>query len=334
MKRVPNSLCLAEHVLTLKNVVAAWAEYNARRPMKLRREYNPRVAEEILAEMRTDFAGIIGTPRRKRIHEGGKWRDLEIPSFKSSIAQIALWRVCGPFVERRIPDQSFSSRKGKGGHLCARKCERFVHQNEGGDAKYCWFFDIKGYYRHIQKHILMHRVESIFKDKRIVEMFRVVIYSTPVGLPIGYPFSHALANLYLVPLYYLIMSVKGVAKAFIYMDNWNVFARAKKALHKARALAVRWLDGVGCWMKADWQIFPTAERGVKICGLVVRAGRKSRLFRGIWHHAVKTFEHYKVDPSERLFLSLMSRLGWLRLVRQEYNDVFKLNTKGGYLWPS
>lgn len=330
-KRYPISLKLFEAVHTLKNVTTAWGIYNARRPMRLRHEFNMAKAEWILRMMRDDFAGIVGSPRNKRIHEGGKWRDLEIPSFEASIAMIALWRVCGPLIERKIPDQSFSSRKGKGGHLCAKKCERFVHQNADGLARYCLYFDISKFYLHILKRVLMSRIEGIFKDRRIVGMFRVIVYSTPVGLPIGYPFSHALANLYLTPLYYLIMSVKGISKAFVYMDNWNIFSSCKKALHTARKLAAKWLDGVGCALKRDWQLFPTAARGVKICGLVVYAKKPSRLFRGIWHRTLRAFDRYRIRPTEKLFRSLMSRLGWLMSVHQQYNPIFKL--EGGYIWP-
>lgn len=329
MKRIGGDLF--EKVMTYENVVTAWAKFNLNRPMELRKAFDPNIAHSILGQMMSDFKGIIGTPRKKTIREGGKDRELEIPSFGASIAMLALWNVCGPYIERRIHDQSFSSRKGMGGHLAAKKCERFVHTHAEDDAKYCWYFDIRKFYRHIDKRIVMDRIRTVFKDKRIIELFEIVVYSTETGLPIGYPFSHALANFYLVPLYFLIMSVKGITKAFVYMDNWNAFARFKKPLHKAVALASRWLAGVGCEFKSDWQIFPTAKRGVKLCGFVIFGNRKTRLYRGIWNRIMRTFERYKVRPTEHLFLSLMSRLGWLMAIHQEYNPIFKIKD-GGYLW--
>lgn len=102
-------------------------------------------------------------------------------------------------------------------------------------------------------------------------------------------------------------------------------------LRKAVALASRWLAGVGCEFKSDWQIFPTAKRGVKLCGFVIFGNRKTRLYRGIWNRIMRTFERYKVRPTEHLFLSLMSRLGWLMAIHQEYNPIFKIKD-GGYLW--
>lgn len=320
-----------DRIMTYTNVTTAWALYNAQRPMALRREFDEKKAREIHEKMKTDFKEVIGSPRRKTIHEAGKQRELEIPPFEAIIAMLAMWNVCGEAIDRRVHPQSFSSRKGMGGHLAERKAEKFVHINKDGDAKYCWYFDIRQFYKHINKRIMVSRIEAIFKDKRIVELFKVVIDSTPVGLPIGYPFSHALANLYLVPLYYLIMSVKGVSKTFVYMDNWNVFSQFKKPLHKALVLAKNWLAGMGCSIKPDWQIYPTVTRGVKICGFVIYAEHSTRLYRRIWHRIMHNVDRYKVDPTEELYLSLMSRLGWLKAINKHTNVMFKIN-KGDYLW--
>lgn len=320
---------LYEKIMTLENVLAAWELFNSRRPPFLRREVDRAEAARILRLMKTDFVAVIGRPKTRPHYESGKWRILQVPSFDSVIAQTAMWNICGPLVEKRIHDFSFSSRKNKGGHLAARKVERFVHQHGKREARYCLYFDIKKYYQHINCRILMSRIETVIKDARVLEMFRIVLDSANEGLPIGYPFSHALANLFLVPLYFLIHSVKGISRVFVYMDNWTVFSRTKKALHIAKKFAANWLDQIGCAMKHDWQIFPTAARGVKICGFVITHGA-SRLYRSIWHRTLRALDVYRFKPSRHLYLSLMSRLGWLKAIHQEYNPIFKV--KGGYVW--
>lgn len=326
MKRVGY---LYDKVMNIENVLMAWDIFNSRRPVKLRREVDVKYAEKILNEMKTDFASVIGRPRIKYIFESGKRRRLQIPSFKSTIAQTALWNVCGDYIDKRIHDNSFSSRLGKGGHKAAHKVEKFVHTNGDGDAKYCLYFDVRKYYQHIDKRILMDRLATIFKDERILEMFRTVVYSADDGLPIGYPFSHALANLFLVPLYYDLRSIRGISRVYVYMDNWLVFSRSKKPLHRALVSAKHWLDGVGCEVKHDWQVFPTESRGVRVCGLVVTHGR-TRLYDGIWHRIMRNFDRYRENPTERLYLSLMSRLGWLKAINFEYSPIFMIN--GRFLW--
>lgn len=327
MKRVGY---LADKVFTMANARAAWKAYNKNRPKKLRRKFNPRTAKKILEMARTDFRAVIGTPRKKIIYEGGKLRELEIPSFYASIAMLMLWNICGPYVEKRIHSMSFSSRKGMGGHLAAAKCSRYLRTHRK-EARFAFYFDIRKFYRYINKCIMMARLETIFKDKRILDMFEVVLDSTPNGLPIGYPFSHALANLYLVPLYFLIRSIRGIGKVFVYMDNWTVFAKFKKAAHKAKAYAQRWLAGVGCMLKSDWQIFPTIARRVKICGFMLSPVHAPKLFRGIWRRAHRAFERFIKHPTKRLYLSLMSRKGWLMAVNRQYSPAFAL-PDGGYIW--
>lgn len=328
MKRVGY---LYEKVMTPGNIRAAYDSYNRNRPSWLHHEYDEVEAKWILREMKRDFAACVGTARVKPYCDRGKWRTLEIPgTFRSSIAQIALWNVCGPFVERRIHSNSFSSRKGKGGHLAARKVKRFVQTHADGDAKYCLYFDIRKYYAHIDKRIVMDRLSTIFKDRRVLGMFRDVVYSTPVGLPIGYPFSHALANLYIVPLYWLACSTKGISAMYVYMDNHNVFSRYKAPLRRFRKLAVSWLAGVGCEIKADWQIFPTRSRPVKICGLAIRADGQCRLYRSLWHRTMRNFDRLVRQFRLSDYLGMMSRLGWLDLCNLRYCEAFK--HEGGYLW--
>lgn len=327
MKRVGY---LADKVFTRSNVRAAWDAYNKNRPVKLRKPFDPARAERILKAAKRDFAAVVANPREKVIFESGKERRLQIPRFAASIAMLMLWNVAGPYVERRIHSMSFSSRKGMGGHHAAAKCSRFMRTHRK-EVRYCLYFDIRKFYQHINTRIMMARLETIFKDRQILAMFKAVLDSATGGLPIGYPFSHSLANLYIVPLYFLVRAVKGVSRAFVYMDNWTVFARFKKAAHKARMSAQRWLAAMGCAIKGDWQVFPTAYRRVKICGLELHAAHSPRLYRGIWRRTCRVFGVFVAHPTRRLYLSLMSRKGWLMAVNKQFSPVFQL-PEGGYLW--
>ncbi len=308
---------LYEKVMTVENVMKAVDAYNAKRPVALRREISREYAQRLLDDMKRDFAGVVGKPRRKVIFDGGKRRELQIPSFKSSIAQLALWNICGAFVERRIHSRSYSSRLGMGGHKAFRECSHFVRRNWKGKAKYCFYFDIAKYYRHIDRRIMMDRLATIFKDKNILELFRIVLDSADEGLPIGYPFSHALANLYLTPLYHLVMSDGKVSRGVVYMDNHLFFSKWKKPLFRARDAVVNWLAGVGCAMKRDWQIFPTAARAVRICGFGIRAGMSARLYRRLWRRIMRNLDALAHGFALANYLSLMSRKGWLMAIHKQ-----------------
>ena len=331
MKRVG---WLYNEVLDIENIYEAMNDFNRRRPVYRRIKPCYLKAVELSERMREDFAAVIGKPRTKQIHEAGKIRELEIPSYESCVAQLALWRVCGKYIERRIHNNSFSSRRGMGGHKARAKARKFIRQHAKNKAKYCLYFDIKKFYQHIDKRILMSRLEAIFKDPKVLEMFGKVIYSTPKGLPIGYPFSHALANLYLVPLYFLCYSVGKrqyrVSKIFVYMDNWTIFSQYKKVLHEVRRYASGWLGRMGCSMKSDWQIFPTSSRYVNICGFRESA-HSTKLYRRIWHRIMRNVDKLRADPENgKLYRSLMSRLGWLKAINRECSKPFE--EERGTLW--
>ena len=321
---------LYEKVMTLENVQEAYDLYNLNRPLHERRLFTLEEGARILAAMKADYAAVIGRGIPRDYNDRGKMRKLEIPAtFEAAIAMLALWNVCGQFVESHIHDNSFSSRIGKGGHAAARKMSRFVRTKRHA-ARYCLYFDVKKFYAHIDKRIVMHRLEGIFKDARILELFRIVVYSTPSGLPIGYPFSHALANLYLAPLYWIARSTRGITQMYVYMDNHNVFAAHIAPLRRFLRDAKRWLAGVGCEVKDDWQIFPTDARPVKMCGLCVRSTGRRRLYRTLWRRTMRNFDRLTTDFKLSDYLGMQSRLGWLDLCGQRYCEAFK--HEGGYLW--
>lgn len=328
MKRVGY---LYDKIVDIDNIVRAMEIYDERRPVKLRRGVDYRLAWEIKRRMESDFRSLIGKPRIKYIIESGKQRRLQIPSYCSIVAQTAMWNICGEHIENHIHRLSFSSRKGFGGHLAARKCERFVHTNLDGKAKYHLYFDIKKFYQHIDLEALKRAVARIIKDKQVLEMFDIVIDSSDDGLPIGYPFSHALANLVLVPLYYKICGIRNISKVYVYMDNWTIFSRYKAPLKRALALAKGWLKEIGCEVKQDYQIAPTEARGVKICGFII-GGKHTRLYRRIWHRIMRNVDRCERSPGNEHFkLSIMSRLGWLKAINRQFLGCFRTR-KGKFLW--
>ena len=61
------------------------------------------------------------------------------------------------------------------------------------------------------------------------------------------------------------------------------------------------------------------------------AARPPRLYRGIWRRTRRSFCVFSAHPTKRLYLSLMSRKGWLMAINKHFSPVFKL-PNGGYLW--
>ena len=125
-------------------------------------------------------------------------------------------------------------------------------------------------------------------------------------------------------------SDRRISRGFVYMDNHLFFSRWKKPLVKARESVTRWLNGVGCAMKRDWQIFPTASRAVRICGFAIRAGASARLYRRLWRRIRRNLDALARDFALADYLSLMSRKGWLMAINKQHTRAVKF--EGGYLW--
>ena len=66
-------------------------------------------------------------------------------------------------------------------------------------------------------------------------------------------------------------------------------------------------------------------------GFALHAARPPRLYRGIWRRTRRSFCVFSAHPTKRLYLSLMSRKGWLMAINKHFSPVFKL-PNGGYLW--
>ena len=320
---------LCDKIMTRENTYAAMLKFNSGRDIDCRVEPSWDYADYLLYQMRHNFVDLIGRPARQTIIEAGKVRKLQVPSVNACIAMIAIWLICGPFVEARIHSHSYSSRVGYGGYRAMHEVAKFVRENEEGQADWGFFFDIAQCYAHIMPPIAMDRLRTVFKDRRVLWMFDVVLQSAWEGLPIGYPFSHAIANLVLVPLYAMMLSYKYVSAGFVYMDNHLFFSHYKNTLRNLRPKVERWLEGIGCHMKGDWQIYRVEDRGVNICGFKVFPDH-IKLYRRIWHRTMRNFDTLQADWQKKDYLSLMSRKGWLMGAKKQYSPVFLI--EGGYLW--
>ena len=81
---------------------------------------------------------------------------------------------------------------------------------------------------------------------------------------------------------------------------------------------------------STWQTFPTSSRYVNICGFR-ESVRSTKLYRRIWHRIMWNVDKLRSDPeNEKLYRSLMSRLGWLKAINRECSKHFE--EERGKLW--
>lgn len=311
---------LKERIVTLENVCAAADEYNRNRPKRLRRRFDIEWLNDIATDLANDRF-VWDVPREKDIIECGKWRHLKIPSLRSAIAQGAIFRVVNPIIDRRLPEMSYSSRKGRGGHALARKAARFI-RTKGRKARYCLYFDLKKYYDHIKIDTAVEILGRIIKDEWVLGEVKAMFSNVGAGLPIGYVGSHQLANLYVADIFrHLRTCERSVGFGSVYMDNFSFLGEHKAPLHRMRRRGAARFAGRGLEMKRDWQVFPVGARGVRIGGLVLVPRGTARLYRRIHHRSMRAMDRLFRRPTERRIAGCASRFGWYMAVKRE-NIIF------------
>jgi hypothetical protein len=300
---------LFEKIATRENVVGAWEDYNRNRPISRRREIDDAEVDSILSEL-SSWTFDFGKPREKDIWECGKVRHLKIPSFRSAIAQYAVFRVINPIIDNRLPEMSMSSRRGRGGHLLAKKVNRKIRTDRKGSA-FALYFDIRKFYDHIRIDDAISALSRIVKDEKVISLVTQMFAPCGNGLPIGYVGAHMLANLVGAEIFRRLRQFKGVTYGCVYMDNFHFFARSRAPLHRLQNFAVKVLAEYGMEMKPDWQIFPVWDRGVRIAGIVVKPRGTNGLYHRTFRRMMAAINRAFNRPNNKSLNSAMSYLGWL-----------------------
>jgi len=125
-----------------------------------------------------------------------KRRIITAPCFPERVVHHALVNVCEPVFERWLIDDTFACRPGKGRVTALRRALSFARRHA--------FFlklDIRKYFDSVPHDRLLARLQRLFKDQRLLQLFARIIGSfrgeAGRGLPIGSLTSQHFANFYL-----------------------------------------------------------------------------------------------------------------------------------------
>lgn len=150
-------------------------------------------------------------------------------SFNERVMHHAIMNICHPIFERFLIYDTYATRIGKGQFAALDRAKIYAKQ-------YTWFckMDIRKYFDSIDHSILFEKLQSIFKDPHLLELFRRIIesYSTKEGkgLPIGNLTSQYFANFYLGFADRFIKENLGVKAYIRYMDDMVFFGQCKHEL--------------------------------------------------------------------------------------------------------
>lgn len=190
-----------------------------------------------------------------------KPRLISVAPFRDRVLHHALMNPIEPLLDKRFIEDSFACRQQKGVHRAVSRYQTWSRR-----YAYALKLDVSRYFPTIDHAILKQQIARQIKDKKVLQLFDLLIDSSPrfneerihyfagddlltpleraKGLPIGNLTSQFLANLYLNGLDHFIKQELR-AKAYLrYVDDLVLLSNSKAELHTWCAEISQYLAGL------------------------------------------------------------------------------------------
>lgn len=228
MKRAGN---LVELILDRDNFRLAFGKAIAgRRHKHEARRFADSLEENIsrLIEQSSDGSLELGRFRQFVIHDP-KERIITAPCFEERVLHHAIMNVCDFVFERWLVHDTYACRVGRGREAAVKRASHFARSNP-----YFLKLDIRKYFDSILHSRLTDKLERLFKDQWLLDLFRRIIagYQGDIarGLPIGSLTSQHFANFYLGAFDRFVKEVLRVKSYVRYMDDMVIWADTRNQL--------------------------------------------------------------------------------------------------------
>ena len=191
----------------------------------------------------------MGRFQQFTIHDP-KRRIITAPCFAERVLHHAIMNVCEPHFERFLIADTFACRCGKGRITALHRGLQF-----SGRYRFAVKLDMRKYFQSISHAILLEKLQSRFKDRRLLDLFKRIIHShatTPgYGLPIGSLTSQHFANFYLGWFDRFVKERLRVRAYVRYMDDCVLWCNEKDGL-------TQWLDECRVFLRERLALEPKA----------------------------------------------------------------------------
>lgn len=192
----------------------------------------------------------------------GKTRHLKIPCLEDQAVEIAWLNIATPYIERRNYYYNCGSIPRAGQSRAVEALKRWTTKIK---AKYAVTADIRKFYDTCPHWVVMKGLNRIFKDKRflkVAEQMLANMSETGVGLAIGHPASHWLANVAVMVIDHELRRKYPDVRFARYMDNYGMVCNNKRHLRGAFMHLKSRIESLRMKIKNDWQLFRVKLRGI------------------------------------------------------------------------
>lgn len=178
--------------------------------------------------------------------EGGKMRQLGIPTVVDRVIQQAIAQVLGLVYEPKFSDGSYGFRPGRSAHQALRRAQEII--NDG--YKYCIDLDLEKFFDTVNQSKLVQLLSDTIKDGRVVSLVHKYLRAgvmighkfeeTEQGVPQGGPLSPLLSN---IMLNELDRELERRGLPFVrYADDCVIFCKSPRAAERVCESISRFIE--------------------------------------------------------------------------------------------
>ena len=178
--------------------------------------------------------------------DGGKTRQLGIPTVVDRVIQQAIAQVLGLVYEPKFSDGSYGFRPGKSAHQALQRAQEII--NDG--YKYCIGLDMEKFFDTVNQSKLVQLLSDTIKDGRVVSLIHKYLRAgvmighkfeeTKQGVPQGGPLSPMLSN---IMLNELDRELERRGLPFVrYADDCIIFCKSPRAAERVCESISRYIE--------------------------------------------------------------------------------------------
>src|SRR2546426_4176657 len=174
--------------------------------------------ERFLDQLREELVQRSYRPQRPRKvgrpKEGGKVRQLSIPSIRDRVAQGALKLILEPIFEADFQPGSYGYRPKKSAHAAVQRVSEAILEGK----TYVIDLDLRSYFDTVRHHIVLEKVARRVCDDAVLWLLRLILKASGrLGVPQGGVISPLLSNVYLNEVVRMLERAKNVTRA----ERWT-----------------------------------------------------------------------------------------------------------------
>lgn len=179
--------------------------------------------------------------------EGGKKRQLGIPTVVDRVIQQAIAQILSPIYEPLFSNNSYGFRPKRGAHDALKQCQDYIRAG----YKYTVDMDLEKYFDTVSHSKLIEIVSKTIKDARVISLIHKYMNAgvidkgkfveTKIGVPQGGPLSPLLSN---IMLNELDKELEYRGHKFVrYADDCMILCKSKRAAQRTLDHIIPFIEG-------------------------------------------------------------------------------------------